>query len=411
MAENKVKFDEEQYAFLKRCSEQKKLREWNEWRKKEPDVELLLEKADLKGTYLRRANLQGANLQEANLQGADLMWSNLQGADLRKANLQGAILGGASLQDTHLYGVNLQDADLPEANLQGASLSKANLQDADLSEANLQGARLFSAHLLGANLQEAKLQGAYLSKANLQGADLTEANLQGANLCDSKLQNSHFQRSIFDGATLIWDCEFDEDTNFTGVALGAARVDPDLREELEANIRRLRWLNWCKKSWPTRFYVHLFWWISDYGRSTRRVLATFFAFALLFAVIYWACGFWDKGSNNPGVIANLADEVEYTVRPGHVFIRALYFSVVTMTTLGFGDMHADPESKAGHLLLLIQVLIGYLLLAVLVTRLAVLFTGDGPGLARSKSGKAEKKRTDKGAEISEEEKNKTGLGS
>ena len=49
-----------------------------------------------------------------------------------------------------------------------------------------------------------------------------------------------------------------------------------------------------------------------------------------------------------------------------------------MTTLGFGDIYANPKSIAGHLCLIIQVILGYAFLAALVTRLAVLFTADGP---------------------------------
>ena len=49
-----------------------------------------------------------------------------------------------------------------------------------------------------------------------------------------------------------------------------------------------------------------------------------------------------------------------------------------MTTLGFGDIYAHPTSFWGHLLLTLQVLLGYVLLAALVTRFAVLFTAGGP---------------------------------
>ena len=60
------------------------------------------------------------------------------------------------------------------------------------------------------------------------------------------------------------------------------------------------------------------------------------------------------------------------------FIRSCYFSVVTMTTLGFGDMYAMPDSKWGHILLIIHVILGYVLLGALVTRFAILFSAGGP---------------------------------
>ena len=49
-----------------------------------------------------------------------------------------------------------------------------------------------------------------------------------------------------------------------------------------------------------------------------------------------------------------------------------------MTTLGFGDIAANPDSWQGQLLLMAQVILGYVLLGTLVTRFAVLFTAGGP---------------------------------
>jgi hypothetical protein len=49
-----------------------------------------------------------------------------------------------------------------------------------------------------------------------------------------------------------------------------------------------------------------------------------------------------------------------------------------MTTLGFGDIAANPASVSGQSLLMIQVILGYVLLGALVTRFAVLFTAGGP---------------------------------
>ena len=60
------------------------------------------------------------------------------------------------------------------------------------------------------------------------------------------------------------------------------------------------------------------------------------------------------------------------------FVHALYFSVVTMTTLGFGDMAANPDNWQGQVLLMLQVILGYVLLGALVTRFAVLFRAGGP---------------------------------
>jgi hypothetical protein len=53
-----------------------------------------------------------------------------------------------------------------------------------------------------------------------------------------------------------------------------------------------------------------------------------------------------------------------------------------MTTLGFGDMHAadrtDIWGLLGCILLSLQVIVGYVLLGALITRLGILFSGVGP---------------------------------
>ena len=49
-----------------------------------------------------------------------------------------------------------------------------------------------------------------------------------------------------------------------------------------------------------------------------------------------------------------------------------------MTTLGFGDIHANPDSWPGQLLLMIQVILGYIILGALVAYLGIIWTRDGP---------------------------------
>ena len=312
-----------QYEMLKRCSDRKDVSEWNDWRERNPYEEI----------YLQGANLSRANLRDANL-------------------------GNAHLQGTFLF-----RADLENACLQGAFLVVAHLQGAFLFRANLQSANLIDADLIGARLWNANLQGAYLFSADLRRADFTAA--------------------IVDGKTIIWPKFIDKYTDFSGVGLDSARLLPGLKQTLQYNIRRKRWEEWYKKgNWPVRFLKRLviqsFWRVSDYGRSTIRILLCFFLAAFAFAGIYYLCGLVKP----PGIIENLfvVESGEVNVPTYIVPLRAIYFSIVTMTTLGFGDIYANPKSIAGHLCLIVQVILGYAFLAALVTRLAVLFTADGPAI-------------------------------
>ncbi len=313
-------FSQEQYHLLKQCSEKKDMSEWNEWRVEHVDEKILLE---------------GANLAKADLIGAHLLGANLKGAHLMRANLEVATLIGANLEDAYLW----------EANLKGAYLAGANLESAFLAEANLENA--------------------YLQRANLKGADLGEANLKGAN----------FLFTVVDGSTRIIPRKFDRFTNFTGVGLNNTCVDPGTKQLLEYNIRRWRWKQWYDKHAKLKWLVSPFWLMCDYGMSTGRIAFVFFGLALVFANIYYH---WARMAP-PGIVENLfVDRNGVDVQWWLVPLRTLYFSIVTQTTLGFGDMYARAQSICGHILLSLQVILGYVLLGALVTRFAVLFTAGGP---------------------------------
>jgi hypothetical protein len=245
-----------------------------------------------------------------------------------------------------------------------------------LIRAKLGGAYLEGAKLQNAVLWEAELQEANLRETCLQNAKLVRANLQGTEFGRAKLQDADFSRAIVDGRTLIWGCEVNRKTKFEGVALGSIRIYPDIKQLLEYNIRRLNWEEWYKEHWLLQRPVKLFWSFSNYGISTWRIIGWFFLLALAFAAIYANCACWWP----PGIVNNL--DVEPHLPLWHYFLlvllRPVYFSIVTMTTLGFGDMHANETSILGHALLTFQVILGYVLLGALVTRFAVLFTAGGP---------------------------------
>jgi len=346
----KRQFDEDQYEMLVRCSVKKDMTEWNEWRKNNGGIPILLERA-----LLRRFHLESAILWGAHLEGAQLEGAHLEGANLDKAHLERTDLEGAHLENAHLWAVHLDGANLKSAHFENANLISAHLEDTNL---------------IG---------------AHLEGADLIRAYLEGANVYQTHLNNTQLKAVSVDGRTLLWDCTINEETDFTGTGLDSAKVEPRLKVTLQGNIRRKQWEKWYEegsklKQRYKKFIVKPFWWVSDYGRSTGRIVGCFFGLSIMFALFYYLFGLID----GQGIVANLfVDHNTPSGNPGSVslffiFIRAIYFSIVTMTTLGFGDMYAQHGSYLGHILLTIQVLLGYVLLGALVTRFAILFTSSGP---------------------------------
>jgi len=125
---------------------------WNEWRDKNPNVDI-----DLNLAYLRRENLDNFNLSNVNLEAANLKEAFLTGADLREAKLAST---------------NLEGADLWNAKLTGADLRKTHLSGASLDDADLRGADLRGAILLGASLVRTSVEGAKLSGSWVYGINI-----------------------------------------------------------------------------------------------------------------------------------------------------------------------------------------------------------------------------------------------
>ena len=355
--------------------------EWNQWREVNQRKDIELEGANFSNFYLKGARfdrkLFRGNSPKAYFQKARFNHSNLE-----DINLEGAYLEDVIFWDTHLVGANLN-----RTHLQKAKFLKVHLDNAKLNYADLRNAFLVKAHLKDAELKSANLTCVNLGSAQLQGSELRNAHLEGANMLGASLQDASFLAASVDGTTLIWKPKVNrfskgEDatyTDFSGVALSSVRIDPLTKQLLEYNIRRKYWEMWYNKNdWyeispnkdRSKLYrailqpVCWFWWISDYGISTKRIIFTFFGLAFVFALLYRLFPNFVMVYGDVGYIRG--------------FWHALYFSIVTMTTLGFGDIAANPDSWVGQTLLMIQVILGYVLLGALVTRFAVLFTAGGP---------------------------------
>jgi uncharacterized protein YjbI with pentapeptide repeats len=189
--------DEQQLALLRES-----VREWNLWRKDNPDATIDLSKADLREADLWEANLREAHLTEADLSHAQLYRADLHGAHLHRARLYRAYLSGADLGGADLSEANLRKANLITAQVSGANLIAADLSGVDLREADLKGTYLSGARLYHADLSDADLHEAILNEADLSGANLSRADLSGADVSDANLSEAICIGTDFAQATL-----------------------------------------------------------------------------------------------------------------------------------------------------------------------------------------------------------------
>lgn len=348
LSKSELKFSQEQYEMLKRCSDKKDITEWNEWRDKNNSIDVELEAGNFSNWYLKNVNLGTGSSETPEVY-------------LRRAKFDKAHLEGATFTFAHLEFARFHESHLEGSNLMFAHLDKSFL---------------LGVHLEGACLQCAELPNAKVCNAHLNRSNFVDSHLQGSELDNACLIGAKFRKAHISGSTSFCYCEVDHETDLREVGIESVRIDTGTKQLLEYNIRRKNWEDWYKEHWFFRWLVWPFWVISDYGRSTGRIVATFFILAFAFAAVYANCAFWCP----PGIVSNLIVEPHSPI--WHYFLlvlfRPIYFSVVTMTTLGFGDMYANANSILGHIFLIIQVILGYVLLGALVTRFAFLFTAGGP---------------------------------
>src|SRR6266480_1129722 len=100
---------------------------WNQWRKKNGELQLSLFKTDLSG-----ADLSGINLTKADFSGVDLSGADLSGTNLTKADFSGTDLSKADLTNTFLYSTIFNEAILDCANFNKARMAKTIFGNVDL---------------------------------------------------------------------------------------------------------------------------------------------------------------------------------------------------------------------------------------------------------------------------------------
>ncbi len=289
--------------------------------------------ADLSGRDLIGMNLENADLSGADLSGARLTGANLRGAHLEGADLEGAQLLGADLTNADLAGAHAAKANFGQATLVGANLFNIDLTNAALSHADLTGADVRVAKARKARFLESDLSGADLSRADLRDADLTGATVEGTVLHDADFRSAVF-RGLSGYDTADWIGATIEGVDFAGAYMARREImDQNYLHEFRNRSRR-------------HALIYRIWWLtSDCGRSLSRWGAWTLVIALAFAGAY-------------GLV-----DVDFGDYP--TALSPIYYSVVTLTTLGYGDVL--PASQAAQVLVIAQVIVGYVMLGGLLS--------------------------------------------
>ncbi len=328
---------------------------WNRWRAENNSIHPDLSGADLAGRQLAIANLTDANLTCANLIGANLARAKLTRCILTGANLTRSVLTGANLNEAILKKAKLRRADLTgQANLAGANLTGAKLTSADLTGAYLKKTIFTGADLMGAWLTRADLTGADFTGANLNSAHIISADLKFANLKNAFVANiewtNNTMRGKYQGIRGLDSCHGNP------IFIRAA-LDQDYLDSLEHH--------WAG-TW--RSYLFLPWGWIDYGRSLSRLVFYASFIVLLYGFIYSLFPELLHWPESLCLDCKQGVECLDDQQTAASWFTPFYFSIVTYTTLGFGDIH--PQNLLGELIVSSEVIIGYLTLGLLLSVLA-----------------------------------------
>jgi hypothetical protein len=234
--------------------------------------------------------------------------------------------------------------------LVGAPLSKKNLSGVDLSHADLRGA-----DFLGADLSNAILNDADMSKAMLQKANLSEANL-----CRTTVTAANFWLANLTDANTV-DIRYTKRgmrDKFLGVRGVESTWGDAVFKRMAADQSYIDSMHWHWHRNPFQRMLFFAWGWIDYGRGLYRILFMALLLISMFGEIY---------SHYPDMVGlNCKPTTDKCAL--HGAFTPFYFSVVTYTTLGFGDISA--QTTEGEVAVAVEVLLGYLTLGLLSSVLA-----------------------------------------
>lgn len=281
------------------------------------------EQPDYAGADLREHDFSGADLAGVNFAGADLTGAVFYEANLADAEFTGATLAGANFELAKAPRACFGNANLTGALLFEADLTGATLSGADLADTDLRNTKLVDARMVQCKLDQADLERADLSGASCRGASCTEANFNRAKLGGACL------RELTGAGSATWLEAEIQHVDFTGAYL------------LRRQILDQNYIHEFRNQGPIHRLIYWVWWAtSDCGRSLLR-----WGLCTAFVAVVFGLGF------------SMVD-VDFGSAP--TVLSPFYFSLVTLTTLGYGDVL--PVSMAAQIMVMFEVGVGYMML-------------------------------------------------
>ncbi|MCT9096824.1 pentapeptide repeat-containing protein [Haloarchaeobius sp. HME9146] len=344
------------------------------------------EKTDFQDSVCKGTNFIDADFKDsANFKSADFDRSSKLCRDLIDANFCNADLSETEFADLVLTGADLRGANMSNATI-NADFTNANLTNVFAFDANLSGSTLERAVLDGANLQSTELVDTKLHSAVISDAiidhdtnfdSISKYEKESVSRDDKDAKVEQINRAIWtynslsnlskDNALskqaqeyyikekdlkrrLSWiqlcgPVSTDSD-GFSGLMTRKAGyianlLTPEKDSDTDFHLRfgsQIKKVSTCIKSELSRLTI-------NYGEGHRNVLASLGFTTLIYSFIYPIWGINQGGDmikySSP-IDAILSCSVEFDLE---LWFTSLYFSIVTFTTLGYGDIQPEGFSR------------------------------------------------------------------
>ncbi|MBI4972002.1 MAG: pentapeptide repeat-containing protein [Candidatus Omnitrophica bacterium] len=248
----------------------------------------------------------------------------------------------------HLDGAHLEKMDLSHTDLSGARLVKAHCEGAAFVRTNFEGAHLYGANFRGANLFNANFRRANLKETDLRGANVLEIKIDDAKILGIHWGNKGMVQNEVEGR------EFEKKGD-----IQKAKEKFREAEEIYRNVRIhlmavgifdeaadffYREMVVRRKQMPfysiQRFSSKIIDLLCGYGEKTFRVISAAAIFIIGNSFAYF--GFGIKYGDE--ILRYVSDQ--NLMQNLREYLLCLYFSVVTLTTLGYGDIAPIGISRA-----------------------------------------------------------------
>lgn len=244
-------------------------------------------------------------------------------------------------------GLKLQRCQLDDIDL----VNHGHKTGYDLSYCDFYRASLRDAHMFNANLDNASLMKADLRDANLNCASLRNANMLGIRLHGCKIENIEFGKTIFQEDLAKLAIAKSNQKSAHEYFIQSEEIYRDLRKHAESEglfnyagafikkeltMRRMQQPKYSAKRIVSKA-IDLF---CGYGEEPIRIVGFSILLIFICAILYSLTGLNYHGEFYIfDVNAPLSQNINW-------FFSCLYYSIVTFTTLGYGDFTPIGVSRA-----------------------------------------------------------------